>query len=111
MCGIGGGNARVENVGPEEHALVGARAEREAEEPLKRCHHFSLSPEPVSVSNLCRRGEENVGVNACSHRADSSETQVQIQRPAWELIFLCGTRNHKNCSICRIFDCESIINN
>ena len=81
MCRIGGGNARVENVGPEEHALAGARAQREAEEPLKQRHHFSLSPEPASVSDLRRRGEENAGVNACSHRANSSETQVQIQRP------------------------------
>ena len=40
MCRIGGGNARVENVGPEEHALAGARAQREAEEPLKQRHHF-----------------------------------------------------------------------
>ena len=40
-----------------------------------------------------------------------SRSREQIQRPAWQLVFLCGTRNHTNFSVCRIFDCESIINN
>ena len=68
----------VENVGLEEHAPTGAHAKQEAEEPLKRRRRFSSLPEPVSGLDLRRRGEENASVNACSHRANSSETQVQI---------------------------------
>ena len=68
----------VENVGPEEHAPAGVRAKQEAEEPLKRRHRFSSSPEPASGSDLRRRREENASVNVCSHRADFGETQVQI---------------------------------
>ena len=66
----------VENVGPEEHAPAGARAKQEAEETLKRRRRFSSSPEPASGSDLRRHSEENASVNACSHRADSGETQV-----------------------------------
>ena len=66
----------VENVGPEEHAPAGVRAKQEAEEPLKQRHRFSSSPEPASGSDLCRRRKVNASVNACSHRADSGETQV-----------------------------------
>ena len=66
----------VENVGPEERAPAGARAKQEAEETLKRRRRFSSSPEPANGSDLRRRREENASVNACSHRADSGETQV-----------------------------------
>ena len=66
----------VENVGPEEHAPAGVRAKQEAEEPLKRRRRFSSSPEPVSGSDLHHCREENASVNACSHRANSGETQV-----------------------------------
>lgn len=53
----------VENVGPEEHAPAGASAEREAQEPLKRRRSPRPPPEPTSVSDLRRRGEENAGEN------------------------------------------------
>ena len=47
---------------------VGARVEWEAEEPLKQHRHFCSSLELASVSGLCHHGEENAGVNACSHQ-------------------------------------------
>ena len=53
----------IENVGPEEHAPAGARAQREAEEPLKRRRRPRPPPEPARVSDLRRRGEENAGEN------------------------------------------------
>ena len=53
----------VENVGPEEHAPAGARAQREAQEPLKRRRRPRPPPEPARVSDLRRRGKENAGEN------------------------------------------------
>ena len=77
MCGIGGGNARGRKCSARRTCARWVRAKQEAEEPLKRRRRFSSSPEPASGSDLRRRGEENASVNACSHRADSGETQVQ----------------------------------
>lgn len=50
----------VVNVGPEEDAARGARAQREAKEPLES-GGFGAAPEPTGVADLGGGGEEDPG--------------------------------------------------
>lgn len=50
----------VEYVRPEEDAPGGARAEREAEEPLER-RRLRASPKPPCLPDFSRGGEEDAG--------------------------------------------------